>query len=131
MRDMPAALLEWEKNLRRCLQEGRSAPNDETKRLALLRMLPKAQRSANWDTANKLYPTFPELLAKVQEMDQDDIDSKAAGMPMDVDRIDDDGEGESKETGQTLTGNEANGEDTLFMLQKRGISFRLCRREKE
>ena len=35
IKEMPAALLEWEKNLRRCLQEGRTAPNDETKRLAL------------------------------------------------------------------------------------------------
>merc|ERR1711978_665007 len=88
MADMPQCLLEWEKSLRRCLAEGRSPPNDETKRLALLRMLPKTQREAIWETADKLYPTFAELLAKVQQMVQDDMDKRMGAGPMDVDHID-------------------------------------------
>ena len=42
--DLPNRLLEWEKNLRRCIAEGREVPSDATKRLALLRMLPKEER---------------------------------------------------------------------------------------
>ena len=68
MPDLPKCMLEWEKNLRRCVQEGRTPPNDETKRLALLRMIPATQRKEIWHTANKLYPTFAELLAKVNEL---------------------------------------------------------------
>ena len=32
MSEMPGALLEWEKNLQRCIQEGRVPPSDEWKR---------------------------------------------------------------------------------------------------
>ena len=53
-------------------------------------MLPQKQRQAIWQTANKLYPTFMELLTKIQEMIQDDFDSRQHGAPMDVDNIDGD-----------------------------------------
>ena len=42
MAELPGALLEWEKSLRRCIQEGRKPPDDDWKRLTLLKMLPKA-----------------------------------------------------------------------------------------
>ena len=61
--EMPARLVEWEKALRRCTQEGRDQPSDEVKRLALFRMLPQKQRSELWINASKLYPTFTDLLA--------------------------------------------------------------------
>ena len=63
MSEMPARLLEWEKNLQRCTQEGREQPRDDVKRLALLKMLPQKQWSKIWSVANKLYPTFSDLLA--------------------------------------------------------------------
>ena len=69
--ELPGCLLTWEKNLQRGISEGRTPPNDETKRLALLRMLPKQQREKVWEVANKLYPTFADLMAKVQEMIRD------------------------------------------------------------
>ena len=34
MSEMPARLFEWEKNIRRCIQEGREPPSDHVKRLA-------------------------------------------------------------------------------------------------
>ena len=69
--DLPGCLAEWERNLRRCIAEGRVPPDEGTKRLALLKMLP--QREAIWDIADQLYPTFSELLIKVQKMIQDEI----------------------------------------------------------
>ena len=66
MSELPGRIADWERDLRRCSQEGRSQPDEETKRLALLRMLPAKQREALWDTADKLYPTFAELLHKIQ-----------------------------------------------------------------
>ena len=123
MSEMPARLLEWEKNLQRCITEGREPPNDEYKRLALLRMIPQKQRASIWETANKLYPTFAELLAKVQEMVQDDLDHKNGVSPMDIDNAEP--EGEWVNTGQTLTGKGANGEDTIFLLQRRGSAMRV------
>ena len=115
--EMPSRLLEWERNLRRCVEEGRDPPTDDNKRLALLKMLPAKQRDAIWDTANKLYPTFNELLSKVQEMVQDDLDSKASNAQMDVDALGDE-TAEWKETGQILTGKGAKGEEVLFTLQE-------------
>ena len=47
-------------------------------------MLPPKNRAAIWDTANKLYPTFADLLAKTQEMIQDAIDAKNGVGPMDL-----------------------------------------------
>ena len=120
MGELPGALLEWEKNLRRCSQEGRKPPDDDWKRLTLLKMLPKAQRVALWDTADKLYPTFGELLTKIQAMIQDEADGRLGFGPMDVDHIDDDEEGTWTSTGQAFSGKGANGEETLFLLQKRG-----------
>ena len=75
--DLPSCLLTWEKNLQRGLLEGRSPPSEETKRLALLRMIPKEQREKLWDVADKLYPTFADLRAKVQEMIRDDKEFRA------------------------------------------------------
>ena len=94
-------------------------------RIALLRMLPKEQRKAIWETANKLYPTFTELLAKVQEMVQDDIDKRQGADFMDVDHVDDDEEG-WQSTGQVLTGKGAHGEEALFTLQRRGNAMRVA-----
>ena len=86
MSDLPGCILEWERrNLRKCIEEGREPPSDERKRLALLKMLPPKNRAAIWDTANKLYPTFADLLAKTQEMIQDAIDAKNGVGPMDLD----------------------------------------------
>ena len=51
-------------------------------------MLPQKQKDAIWETANKLYPTFNELLGKVREMVQDSYD-KGETAPMDIDHIDD------------------------------------------
>ena len=42
--ELPERLLEWERDLRICLQEGRTPPSDEMKRLALLRMIPAKER---------------------------------------------------------------------------------------
>ena len=55
MSDLPQCILEWEKSLLRCAQEGRDPPSDGTKHLALLRMIPSKQRQQIWQTANKLY----------------------------------------------------------------------------
>ena len=44
MADLPQCMLEWERNLRRCIQEERSPPSDEAKRLARLRMIPPKGR---------------------------------------------------------------------------------------
>ena len=125
--ELPGCLLEWEKNLRRCLAEGRTPPSDETKRLALLRMIPSKQRGEIWQTANKLYPKFNDLLAKVQEMIQDDFDARHSGIArMDVDNVDDDDNDDGwVSTGQTLSGKGAKGEESLFMLQKRGNATRI------
>ena len=87
MSELPGCLLEWEKNLRRCLQEGRTPPDDETKRLALLRMLPESQRKTIWPVANQLYPTFTALLNKVQELVQDEFDAKHEGSTSKIDRV--------------------------------------------
>ena len=102
MSEMPARLLEWERNLRRCLDEGREPPNEESKRLALLKMIPAKQRATIWDVAGKLYPTFADVLAKVQEMIADEVDQKNGFGNMEVDEVAD--EGEWKSTGQTLVG---------------------------
>ena len=56
MSDVPKCLLEWERSLRRCAQEGRKAPDDEVKCLTLLKMLPAKQRTLIWSNANQLYP---------------------------------------------------------------------------
>ena len=125
MADLPGCLAEWERNLRRCTQEGRAQPSEETKRLALLKMLPTKQREAIWETADKLYPTFTELLTKVQRMIQDDIDSRQGVGQMDVDNVDDDDEEGWEDTGQTLSGKGPGGEETLFALQRRGTSMRV------
>ena len=76
---------------------------NEYKRVTLLRMLPPALRKSIWDTASKLYPTFEELLGKVQEMAQDDTDARNGSRPMDLDEL---GEKEKdwKRIGQTLVG---------------------------
>ena len=123
--DLPSCLLTWEKNLQRGLLEGRSPPSEETKRLALLRMIPKAQREKLWDVANKLYPTFADLRAKVQEMIRDDADSRQGMSPMELDHVDEDDESSWEATGQTFSGKGPGGEETLFMLQKRGTQFRV------
>ena len=115
MAQLPGCLLEWERNLRRCIQEGRSPPSDDTKRLALLRMLPASQRKVIWPIANQMYPTFAALAAKVQEMVQDEFDAKQEGSNMDVDNVESDG-GEWEDTNQTLVGKGAGGEEALFML---------------
>ena len=118
MADLPKCLLEWERSLRRCQQEGRKTPDDEVKRLTLLKMLPPKPRAQIWANANQLYPTFRELRAKAQELITDNYDHK--GAPMDIDAVDDDnGEG-WKPTGQTLTGTNPDGEESLFLLQKEG-----------
>ena len=90
MSDMAGCIAEWERDLRRCLQEGRKQPDDETKRLALLKMLPQKQREALWDNADALYPSFAQLLAKVQKMIQDNVDSHNGVGPMDIDNVDED-----------------------------------------
>ena len=108
--------------MRRCIAEGRVPPDEGTKRLALLRMLPPKQRESIWDVADQLYPTFAELLAKVQKLIQDEIDSKQGGA-MDIDHVDDDEDW--KNTGEVLTGKGANGEDTLFVLQRKGNMTRV------
>ena len=86
-------------------------------------MIPQKQRASIWETANKLYPTFADLLGKVQEMVQDDLDNKNGVGPMDIDVVEQ--EGEWVNTGQTLTGKGANGEDTIFLLQRRGSAMRV------
>ena len=119
---MPNALLEWEKDLRRCIAEGRTPPDDRTKRLALLRMLPPNERKTIWPVANQLYPDFAPLLNKIQEMVQDEFDEKHN--QMDVDHIEDD-DGKWESTGQTLVGKDGKGEEVLFSLQRRGNSTRV------
>ena len=103
MADLPGCLAEWERNLRRLVDEGIEAPSDQKKRLALLKMLPEKVREKLWDTADELYPSFAKLLGKVQKMVQDDLDAKHNPTPMDVDALGDEG-GEWKETGQTFAG---------------------------
>ena len=97
MADLPACMAEWERNLRRCVQEGRAQPTEEGKRLALLKMLPTKQREAIWETADKLYPTFAELLTKVQRMIQDDIDTRQGIGAMDIDNVESDDEDQNLE----------------------------------
>ena len=58
-------------------------------------------------------------------MVQDELDHKAGTVPMDIDQCDDNDE-EWKATGQTLVGKGPKGEDTLFLLQKRGNAFRVA-----
>ena len=100
--DIPQRMSEWELNLRRCVQEGRTPPGDATKRFALLRMLPQKQREAIWPVANKLYPSFQDLLLKIQEMVQDEVDIKNGAGPMDIDELEaGDGEDDWENTGQT------------------------------
>ena len=125
MSDLPGCIQEWEKSLRRCVQEGRTPPDDSTKRLALLRMIPPKQRGEIWQTANKLYPTFGELLAKVQEMIQDEFDAKNSNARMDIDQVEDNDDSKWQSTGQVLTGKGPNGEETLFLLQRRGNATRI------
>ena len=60
MGELSKRLLEWERDLRRCGEEGRALPTDEEKRLALLRILPSTQRKSLWDTADQLFPTIPQ-----------------------------------------------------------------------
>merc|ERR1711994_460495 len=76
MGELLGCILAWEKCLQRCVDEGRSLPSDDEKRLALLRMLPVAQRKALWDTADHLFPSFSTLLAKIHRMLQDEADNK-------------------------------------------------------
>ena len=122
--ELPARLLEWERNLRRCAEEGREVPSDASKRLALLKMIPKKEREGIWNVAGKLYPTFADLLARVQEMIADDIDQKNGVSQMEVDDLGD--EGEWKSTGQTLVGKGPQGEEQLFLLQRRGGALRVA-----
>ena len=123
MADLPGCLAEWERNLRRCIAEGRAPPDEGTKRLALLRMLPQKQRESIWDVADQLYPTFAELLVKIQKLIQEEIDSKQGVGPMEIDNVEDDSEWQN--TGQVLTGKGPDGEDTLFVLQRRGNMTRV------
>ena len=78
------------------------------------------------DVADKLYPTFAELLGKIQEMVQEEMDAKLGVGPMDIDHVYDDQEGEWKAAGQVLSGRGAQGEEVLYMLQKRGNSTRIA-----
>ena len=57
MSEMSKRLLDWERDLRRCSEEGRSLPSEEEKRLALLRLLPGPQRKA---------PAIPKLHLPVE-----------------------------------------------------------------
>ena len=75
--------------------------------------------------ANHSYQDFTSFLNKVQEMVQDDFDAKhEGGNNMDVDNVESDG-GEWEDTNQTLVGKGPEGEETLFMLQRRGGSMRV------
>ena len=85
-------------------------------------MLPPKQKESIWDIADQLYPSFAELLVKVQKLIQDDIDSKQGVGPMDVDNLEED---DWKDTGETLTGKGPGGEDTLFILQRKGNMTRV------
>merc|ERR1712026_612497 len=104
-------------DLTRCVEEGREPPNDSVKRLALLRMLPAKERKELWTNANKLYPTFTDVLNKRNEMVRDDVDARNGFGGMDLDDLGDEAE-EWTNTGQTFSGKGPTGEDTLFMLQK-------------
>ena len=66
MADVPQCLLEWEENLRRCIQEQRTPPSDEAKRFALLRILPKKQKDSLSEVADDLFPTFSSLLVIIR-----------------------------------------------------------------
>ena len=125
MSEMSKRLLDWERDLRRCSEEGRSLPSEEEKRLALLRLLPGPQRKALWDTADQLFPSFTSLLSKVHKMIQEEHDAQLGFGPMELDNVDDDGDG-WKPTGQILTGKGANGEEALFALQRRGDALRVA-----
>ena len=83
-------------------------------------MLPPKVRQSIWGVASKLYPTFSDLLGKVQEMIREEADSKD-GSPyaMDIDDLEEP-DGKWEETGQTFIGKGPKGEDVLFALQKRG-----------
>merc|ERR1712026_327759 len=112
--DLPLCLSEWELNLRGCVEEGRQPPDDSTKRLALLRMLPTRQKQAIWDVANQLYPTFQDLLSKVHEMIRDEVDCKNGSSPMDIDQLDaEDAGGKWVSTGQTMIGKGPDGEEAI------------------
>ena len=80
-------------------------------------MLPPKQREAIWDVADQLFPTFAELLAKVQKLIQDDIDSRNGVGPMEIDDLE---EEVWKDTSDTFTGKGPDGDDTVFVLQRRG-----------
>ena len=82
-------------------------------------------REAIWETADELYPTFMKLLAKVNLMVQDDVDSRQGIGSMDVDNVDDDNDADWEDTGQTLSGKGPDGEDTLLVLQRRGSAMRV------
>ena len=58
MAEVSSCIAEWEKNLRRCSLEGRQMPDEGTRRLALLRILPTKQRENIYDVADDLYPTY-------------------------------------------------------------------------
>ena len=85
-------------------------------------MLPQKQRESIWDVADKLYPTFPELLVKVQKLIQDDIDQRQGVGPMEIDNVE---EEHWEDTGEVLSGKGPDGEETLFVLQRRGTMTRL------
>ena len=63
------------------------------------------------------------MLAKVQKLIQDDIDSKQDDK-MDVDELADE-EDQWKDTGETLSGKGPDGADTLFILQRKGGQMRV------
>ena len=88
-------------------------------------MLPTKQRGSLWEVANKLYPTFQDLLQKVNEMVQDEVDAKNGVGGMDLDDVAEE-EGDWTNTGEVLTGKGAQGEETLFMLQRKGNAFRVA-----
>ena len=130
--DLPACLSEWELNLRRCVQEGRDPPNDATKRLALLRMLPAKEKQSIWNVANQLYPTFQDLLSKVHELIRDEVDNKNGVSPMDIDQLEVEGAADTWETtNQTLIGKGPDGEDMVYSLQRKGMRCASSKRVEE
>ena len=72
--------------------------------------VPQKQREGIWNTANRLYPTFADLMGHVQELVQDDLDSRNGVKPMEIDMAEDEGKWVS--TGQTLIGKDDNGDET-------------------
>ena len=128
MSELPKCIADWERDLRRCSQEGRSQPDNETKRLALLRMLPTKQREALWDNADVLYPTFRDLMQKVQKLVQEDVDNHNGVGPMDIDNIDEPDDDDWVSTGQTFAGKGQSGEDVIFVLQRKGNMTRISQK---